>query len=70
MLTELLMTFVALVALIGGWVAVQALARRFAARHPETGPFREAGGGCGGCGGEPCSADADTFSESSNRQGH
>ena len=30
-----------------GWVLVQHLARVFAARHPEHGPAREEGGGCG-----------------------
>jgi hypothetical protein len=41
--------------LLLGWVAVQRLARLFAARHPEFGPVREDGGGCGGsclCGGK------------------
>lgn len=32
---------------MAGWLVVQALARRFAARHPEFGPAREEGGGCG-----------------------
>lgn len=30
------------------WVGVQFLARAYAARHPEFGPAREEGGGCGG----------------------
>ncbi|MDD3519170.1 MAG: hypothetical protein PHQ14_12550 [Chromatiales bacterium] len=30
-----------------GWVVVQHLARTFARRHPEFGPAREEGGGCG-----------------------
>jgi hypothetical protein len=30
-----------------GWVAVQFLARAYAARHPEFGPAREEGSGCG-----------------------
>jgi len=37
-----------------GWIGVQHLARRFAARHPEFGPAREEGGSCGiscGCAG-------------------
>jgi Spy/CpxP family protein refolding chaperone len=34
---------------LGGWLLVQAAARRFAARHPEFGPAREEGGGCGSC---------------------
>lgn len=33
--------------LLVGWCAVQQLARWFAQRHPELGPFREEGGGCG-----------------------
>ena len=40
-----------------GWIAVQQRARDFAARHPEFGPAKEEGGGCGGCacGSGPCS---------------
>jgi hypothetical protein len=34
-------------AMFAGWVFVQHLARGFAARHPEFGPAREEGGGCG-----------------------
>lgn len=30
-----------------GWVRIQQLARDFAARHPEFGPAKEEGGGCG-----------------------
>lgn len=40
-----------------GWIAVQHAARRFAARHPEFGPAREEGSGCGsgcGCSGGSC----------------
>ena len=33
--------------LLIGWLAVQQLARYYAARHPEFGPAREEGGGCG-----------------------
>lgn len=36
--------FIALVS----WLKVQETARRFAAQHPEFGPAREEGGGCGG----------------------
>lgn len=35
--------------LLAGWVVVQHFARRFAARHPELGPAREEGAGCGMC---------------------
>lgn len=30
------------------WILVQSTARAFAKRHPELGPYREEGGGCGG----------------------
>jgi len=30
-----------------GWVLVQQAARRFAARHPQFGPAKEEGSGCG-----------------------
>ncbi|PLX34010.1 MAG: chemotaxis protein [Hyphomicrobiales bacterium] len=41
--------------LLIGWLAVQSLSRRFAEAHPEFGPAREEGGGCGkdcGCHGK------------------
>ena len=37
-----------ILALLLGWIAVQHAARRFARRHPELGPAREEGSGCGG----------------------
>ena len=47
-----LVTVAILAALLAGWLAVQAAARRFAARHPQFGAYRE-GCGCGGsCGRE------------------
>lgn len=59
MLMNLAATVGALFALILGWVGVQALARRTAAQHPEAGPYREAGGGCGGgCCGTPAEQEA------------
>ena len=33
--------------LFAGWLLVQFIVRAFAARHPEFGPAREEGGGCG-----------------------
>ena len=33
--------------LLAGWLVVQQLARYYAARHPELGPAREEGSGCG-----------------------
>ena len=38
---------VVILAILFGWIQVQRLARRFAASHPEFGPAREEGGGCG-----------------------
>ncbi len=33
-----------------GWLYVEDLYRRFSRRHPELGPYRQDGGGCGdGC---------------------
>jgi hypothetical protein len=43
--------------LLLAWVAVQALARQYATRHPEFGPAKEEGAGCGshcGCGAGQC----------------
>ncbi|GAB4170780.1 MAG: hypothetical protein OHK0026_05420 [Rhodocyclaceae bacterium] len=36
-------------ALLAGWVAVQAAYRRFSRRHPECGPWRGEGPHCGAC---------------------
>ena len=46
-----------ILAILLGWVAVQHLARMFAARHPELGPYAEKTSCCGSrdCGGESCS---------------
>jgi len=46
----LLNYLIAMTALLGMlllWVSVQAMARRFAERHPHLGPLREEGAGCG-----------------------
>lgn len=65
MITYLFAMAIILLALLG-WVAVQHLARLYAARHPEFGPAREEGGGCGsrcGCSGEQqCHRDRQTNS--------
>jgi len=49
---EMLITYalamLLILALLLGWVGVQHASRSFAARHPEFGPAREEGGGCGG----------------------
>ena len=47
----ILQTIIAVLIILGmlsGWIAVQHLARWFAARHPEFGPAREEGEGCQG----------------------
>lgn len=57
MLTTYLITVLVILGLMTGWLGVQQLARRFAARHPELGPAREEGGGCMFClckNGETC----------------
>ncbi|MCB1800264.1 MAG: chemotaxis protein [Gammaproteobacteria bacterium] len=52
---------IAILAILLGWIEVQQLARRFAERHPEFGPAREEGGGCGSncscSGGKSCCGD-------------
>jgi len=46
MLDYLLATGLILLVLVG-WILVQQGARQFAARHPELGPAKEEGSGCG-----------------------
>ena len=56
-LFDYLVAPVAILSLLFGWTQVQRLARRFAERHPEFGPAREEGGGCGSgcsCSGKTC----------------
>lgn len=50
MLLNLLITVMLLLGLMLGWIRVQAAARRVAEDHPEAGPLRLVGGGCGGQG--------------------
>lgn len=55
MIGRLALAFGIVFAALGGWLAVQAAARRFAARRPELGPARE---DCaGGCTGHGCHTD-------------
>jgi len=52
MISRLVIAIGIILVALGGWLAVQAAARRFAARRPEFGPAREE---CaGGCGGQGC----------------
>ena len=50
MFTTLIATMGLLMALMAGWIEVQRAARRAAEQHPEAGPLRLIGGGCGGHG--------------------
>ncbi|MFN3884875.1 MAG: hypothetical protein ACK4Q4_08980 [Rhodocyclaceae bacterium] len=54
-------TYLVTIALIFGLmvagIVVDRLYRRFAARHPQLGPFRNSEGGCGCCSGS-CDSDA------------
>ncbi len=45
---DYLIALVLFPALAIAWVVVQNITRRFALKHPEFGPPREEGGGCGG----------------------
>jgi hypothetical protein len=54
-----------LLLLMAGWILVQRAARRVAEQHPECGPFRLVGGGCGGHGhDEACDSCADASCKS------
>jgi hypothetical protein len=46
-MVDFIIASVAILVLLSGWLLVQQLARRYAARHPELGPAREEGSGCG-----------------------
>jgi hypothetical protein len=50
MLVTLIATIVLLLALMMVWIEVQRMARHVAEQHPEAGPLRLVGGGCGGQG--------------------
>ena len=58
-MTTYLLTIGIILLLLPGWVVVQRAYTLFAQRHPEMGPFRKDGGGCGCCSGgdsgESCS---------------
>lgn len=46
-MVDFIIASIAILVLLSGWLFVQQLARRYAARHPEFGPAREEGSGCG-----------------------
>ncbi|MDH3354196.1 MAG: hypothetical protein OEL79_03140 [Chromatiales bacterium] len=47
MLLKMVITTALILTLLLGWLVIQHLARIFAKRHPELGPAREEGQGCG-----------------------
>ena len=56
-MAEFVLTSLVIFTVLAGWLYVQDVYRRFAARHPELGPYRQEGG-CGGscsCSQENCS---------------
>lgn len=63
-MTTYLVTIGLILLLLLAWILVQQLYRLFARRHPELGPFRKEGGGCGGscgsgaCGGGGCDTES------------
>jgi hypothetical protein len=55
MISKMVIAVVSILILLLGWLLVQQLARLFARNHPELGPAREEGQGCGtscGCHGK------------------
>ena len=53
MLIQVIAAMILLLALMLGWIQVQRMARQVAELHPEAGPLRLVGGGCGGVGHAP-----------------
>jgi hypothetical protein len=53
-MTTYLVTIGLILALLLGWIGVQRAYRRFARHHPELGPFRDEGAGCGACSAGKC----------------
>lgn len=62
MIVDYLVAVTLVLAVLGGWIAVQQGSRRFAARHPEYGPHRECVGCALSCVCEPASTDRKTTS--------
>ena len=57
---NLLITIIIIFSLLLAWIFVQQVARKFAANHPELGPVKEEGLGCGkNCGCKPGSCKQD-----------
>jgi hypothetical protein len=47
-MARLILTPLVIFGVLLGWIWVQGVYARFASRHPDLGPYREEGGGCGG----------------------
>jgi len=47
MIATYIIAVLVILAVLAAWVIVQHLARAYASRHPEFGPAREEGSGCG-----------------------
>jgi len=47
MIADFLIAMLVIPLLLLGWLVVQSIARLFARKHPEFGPAREEGAGCG-----------------------
>lgn len=58
----------AIVVLLGAMIFVERLYKHFAARHPELGPYRKEGAGCGMCGGDggSCHGECEAPSETND----
>ncbi|MBO34148.1 MAG: chemotaxis protein [Rhodospirillaceae bacterium] len=48
-MTDFLIATVVIACLLMSWIGVQRIVFRFAKNHPEFGPPREEGSGCGSC---------------------
>jgi hypothetical protein len=46
-MVDIIIAIGSILALLSGWIFIQQLATYYAARHPEFGPAREEGSGCG-----------------------
>ena len=71
MIVKMLIAIVATFTLLLGWLAIQQLARQFANRHPELGPAREEGQGCGsscGCHNKGTCKKKNTFKDKINNK--
>ncbi|MDJ0880459.1 MAG: hypothetical protein QNJ56_02315 [Gammaproteobacteria bacterium] len=56
-MVDFIIAILAILMLLSGWIVVQHLANVYASKHPELGPARQEGGGCGKsclCSGNQC----------------